>query len=265
MYLGTFGHQLVAVKKKREGGLDREFLSEIRVLGKVWHINIVPLIGCCEEQSCLIYPYMPGGNLREALDRELPAAYRIQVAADVSCGLRYLHNLGQGSSPIMHRDLKSRNVLLDENMNARIADFGFARPLQRRHSSSNSVLGAVGTQGYMDPESVATGTLTLASDVYSFGVIMFELVTGLQAFDSACEVPNLSARMRSWLLPQVNSGRFAPLQVDPSANWDGFQNEAWQLVSIAWETTSFESATRPTILQASHRKCSCEILPRSMT
>ena len=140
----------------------RELLREVMVLGSYRHRHLVPLV-CFSlsrqgghQEACLVYPLMPGGPLDRALAdraaRPLGAAARLRIAADAAAGLAYLHAPGGGLGALLHRDVKSSNVLLDEALRARVADVGLARP-QR----GATMTAGVGTFGYIDPEYVETG------------------------------------------------------------------------------------------------------------
>jgi serine/threonine protein kinase len=140
----------------------REVLREVTVLGSYRHPQLVPLVCFSlsrqggQQEACLVYPLMPGGSLDCAIAnraaRPLGAAARLRIAADTAAGLAYLHRPGGGLAALLHRDVKSSNVLLDEGMRARVADVGLARP-QR----GATMTAGVGTFGYMDPEYFETG------------------------------------------------------------------------------------------------------------
>ena len=140
----------------------REALREVAVLGSYRHPHLVPLVAFClarhdgRQEACLVYPLMPGGALDRALAdraaRPLGAAARLRIAADAAAGLAYLHSPGGGLGPLLHRDVKSSNVLLDGGLRARVADVGLARP-QR----GATMTAGVGTWGYLDPEYVESG------------------------------------------------------------------------------------------------------------
>ncbi|KAK3444680.1 hypothetical protein EUGRSUZ_A00883 [Eucalyptus grandis] len=153
--------QVTAIKRAQQGSMQgaHEFKTEIELLSRVHHKNLVSLIGFCYEQGeqMLVYEYMPNGTIRESLS-----------------GLAYLHELA--NPPIIHRDVKSTNILLDDNLVAKVADFGLSKMVadsEKGHVSTQ----VKGTLGYLDPEYYMTQQLTDRSDVYSFGVVMLELIT----------------------------------------------------------------------------------------
>uniref|UniRef100_A0A0E0QQ66 Protein kinase domain-containing protein n=1 Tax=Oryza rufipogon TaxID=4529 RepID=A0A0E0QQ66_ORYRU len=175
----------VAVKMRSESsshGLD-EFFAEVQSLTKVHHRNLVSLVGYCREKDnlALVYEYMARGSLYDHLRgnndvREtLNWRTRLRVVVEAAQGLDYLH---KGCSlPIIHRDVKTQNILLGQNLQAKIADFGLCKTYLSDTQTHISVTPA-GSAGYMDPEYYHTGRLTESSDVYSFGVVLLEIVTG---------------------------------------------------------------------------------------
>ncbi|XP_021766713.1 probable leucine-rich repeat receptor-like protein kinase At5g49770 isoform X1 [Chenopodium quinoa] len=180
--------QNVAIKRAQQGSMQggHEFKTEIELLSRVHHKNLVGLLGFCFEQGeqMLVYEYMPNGSLRDSLSGRsgihLDWKRRLRIALGSARGLAYLHELA--NPPIIHRDVKSTNILLDENLTAKVADFGLCKLV------SDSTKGHVSTQvkgtlGYLDPEYYLTQQLTEKSDVYSFGVVMLELVTAKQPIE----------------------------------------------------------------------------------
>ncbi|MED6219843.1 hypothetical protein PIB30_039502 [Stylosanthes scabra] len=183
VYRGTLQNgQLIAVKRAQkesmQGGL--EFKTEIEMLSRVHHKNLVSLIGFCFEQGeqMLIYEYVPNGTLKDTLSGKsgirLDWIRRLKIALGAARGLDYLHE--HADPPIVHRDIKSTNILLDERLNAKVSDFGLSKPLGDGEKGYVTTQ-VKGTMGYLDPEYYMTQQLTEKSDVYSFGVLMLELIT----------------------------------------------------------------------------------------
>ncbi|KAJ6837655.1 calcium/calmodulin-regulated receptor-like kinase 1 [Iris pallida] len=187
--------EIVAVKvlasNSKQG--EKEFQTEVLLLGRLHHRNLVNLVGYCAEkgQHMLIYVYMTNGSLASHLYNEkyepLKWDLRINIALDVARGLEYLHD--GAVPPVVHRDIKSHNILLDKSMNARVADFGLSREEMVSSHASN----IRGTFGYLDPEYVSSRSFTTKSDVYSFGVLLFELIAGRNPQQGLMEYVELAA------------------------------------------------------------------------
>ncbi|KAH7443706.1 hypothetical protein KP509_02G047300 [Ceratopteris richardii] len=176
--------QQVAIKRAQTNSMQGapEFKNEIELLSRVHHKNVVGLVGfCCDQgEQMLVYEYMAGGNLRDCLTGrsriKLDWRRRIMIALGSARGITYLHELV--SPPIIHRDIKSTNILLDEKKIAKVADFGLSKIAPEQDSRNQHVSTQVkGTLGYLDPEYYTTQQLTEKSDVYSFGVVLLELLT----------------------------------------------------------------------------------------
>ncbi|KAE8659367.1 putative leucine-rich repeat receptor-like serine/threonine-protein kinase [Hibiscus syriacus] len=172
---------------------EKEFHTEVCLLGRLHHRNLVNLVGYCVDKGkyMLIYEFMSNGSLASLLygegERGLNWDERLQIALDISHGIEYLH---EGAVPsVIHRDLKSANILLDESMRAKVADFGLSK--EEVFDGRNS--GIKGTYGYIDPEYISTNKFTMKSDVYSFGVIIFELITAIHPHQNLMEYVNLAA------------------------------------------------------------------------
>ncbi|VVA14510.1 PREDICTED: probable leucine-rich repeat [Prunus dulcis] len=180
--------QVVAIKRAQQGSMQGglEFKTEIELLSRVHHKNVVGLLGFCFEQGeqMLVYEFMPNGTLRESLSGRsgihLDWKRRLRITLGSASGLAYLHELA--NPPIIHRDVKSTNILLDEHLTAKVADFGLSKLVAdsgKGHVSTQ----VKGTMGYVDPEYYTTQQLTEKSDVYSFGVVMLELITARQPLE----------------------------------------------------------------------------------
>ncbi|XP_044954041.1 probable LRR receptor-like serine/threonine-protein kinase At1g51810 [Hordeum vulgare subsp. vulgare] len=172
----------VAVKVLMETSIaeSTDFLPEVETLSKVHHKNLVTLKGYCQNKKCLalIYDFMSRGNLQQLIrggdDYSLKWEQRLHIALDAAQGLEYLHESCTPS--IVHRDVKTPNILLDKNLVGIISDFGLSRAFNDAHTHISTV--AAGTLGYLDPEYHATFQLTVKTDVYSFGIVLLEIITG---------------------------------------------------------------------------------------
>ncbi|GLT75177.1 hypothetical protein SLA2020_469200 [Shorea laevis] len=183
---------VVAIKKliHISGQGDREFTAEMETIGKIKHRNLVPLLGYCRvgEERLLVYEYMKYGSLDDVLHDQKKAgiklnwAARRKIALGAARGLAFLHH--NCIPHIIHRDMKSSNVLLDENLEARVSDFGMAR-LMSAMDTHLSVSTLAGTPGYVPPEYFQSFRCSTRGDVYSYGVVLLELLTGKRPTDSA--------------------------------------------------------------------------------
>lgn len=181
--------QEVAVKKlslESRQGL-REFTNEVKLLLKVQHKNLVMLLGCCIEgpEKMLVYEYLQNKSLDYFLfdkrkSASLDWAHRFQIITGIGRGLLYLHE--EAPLRIIHRDIKASNILLDEQLNPKISDFGLARLFPGDDTHFNT-LRISGTHGYMAPEYAMRGYLSVKTDVFSFGVLLLEIVSGRKNFD----------------------------------------------------------------------------------
>ncbi|XP_072998402.1 probable receptor-like protein kinase At1g49730 [Typha latifolia] len=240
---------LAAVKRmdkvSKQG--EEEFCREMELLARLHHRHLVALKGFCVERSerFLVYEYMENGSLKDHIHspgkNPLKWQTRLQIAVDVANALEYLHFYCD--PPLCHRDIKSSNILLDENFVAKVADFGLV------HASR---IGAIcfepvstdirGTPGYMDPEYVVTQELTEKSDVYSYGVLLLELVTGRRAVKD-------NKNLVEWSQKFMTTDSRLPELVDPAIG-DSFDMEQLHVVTgiIQW-CTQREGRMRPSIKQ----------------
>lgn len=183
-----------------------EFRNELALLSRLHHRHLVGLEGFCDEDGLqvLVYEFMANGDLHDNLFGKdnrttMNATQRLEVAVGIARGLDYLHSFA--NPPVIHRDVKPSNVLLDDFMVAKLADFGISKisPELYTHVSTRPL----GTMGYMDPDYFRTNQLTLASDVFAFGVVLLEIITGQRVFDTS-RVDGIN--LNDWVRPRFNAG-----------------------------------------------------------
>ncbi|KAJ0906005.1 putative protein kinase RLK-Pelle-CrRLK1L-1 family [Helianthus annuus] len=172
----------IAVKRLdvKGGQGQHEFLMEIAMLSSYKHDNLVSLVGFSEEgdEKIIVYEHEVRGSLDKYLPTDLTWVQRLQICLGAARGLNYLHDgVGEGHR-VLHRDIKSSNILLDENWEAKVSDFGLSKIGPTNQEFTFLVTTAAGTFGYVDPIYISTGVLTKESDVYSFGVVLFEVLCG---------------------------------------------------------------------------------------
>ncbi|KAL2939664.1 hypothetical protein RDABS01_033822 [Bienertia sinuspersici] len=175
--------RVLAIKRSQQGSMQgsREFKNEIELLSRVHHRNLAKLVGFCFDkgEQTLVYEFIPNGTLMESLlgtsGIYMDWIRRLIVTLGSARGLHYLHELAD--PPIIHRDIKSNNILLDERLNAKVADFGLSKLFGDTDQKGYVTTQVKGTMGYLDPEYFMTNQLTEKSDIFSFGVVMLEMVT----------------------------------------------------------------------------------------
>ncbi|XP_040383508.1 receptor-like protein kinase At3g21340 [Oryza brachyantha] len=237
----------VAVKMRSDSsahGLD-EFFAEVQSLTKVHHRNLVSLVGYCSEKDhlALVYEYMAQGSLNDHLRGNKHAGEglnwrtRVRVVIEAGQGLDYLH---RGCSlPIIHRDVKSSNILLSQNLQAKLADFGLSKSYLSETQTHISITPA-GTAGYMDPEYFYTSRLTESSDVYSFGIVLLEIATGESPI-----LPGLGHIIQR-VKNKITAGNIS-LIADARLGGAYEVNSMWKVLDIALLCTTDIGAQRPTM------------------
>ncbi|KAJ1421043.1 Serine-threonine/tyrosine-protein kinase, catalytic domain [Sesbania bispinosa] len=237
--------QQVAVKMLSPSSTQgpKEFQTEAELLMTVHHKNLVPFIGYCDEDKkmALIYEHMANGNLKDYLSDSnhcLSWERRLQIAIDAAEGLDYLHHGCR--PPIIHRDVKTSNILLSQDLEAKIADFGLSKVFKNENPIAESAI--MGTTGYLDPECYKSGGLNEKSDIYSFGIVLLELITGRPAIIKG----NSSIHILQWLRPELESKDLSRI-LDPRLEGEFDASAGWKALGIAMACTGSPSIQRPTM------------------
>ncbi|KAI9396284.1 hypothetical protein POPTR_004G105200v4 [Populus trichocarpa] len=246
----------VAVKQLKIGGSqgEREFRAEVEIISRVHHRHLVSLVGYCisEHQRLLVYDYLPNDTLYHHLHGEgrpfMDWATRVRVAAGAARGIAYLH---EDCHPrIIHRDIKSSNILLDENFEAQVSDFGLAKIALELDSNTHVSTRVMGTFGYMAPEYATSGKLTEKSDVYSYGVVLLELITGRKPVDASQPLgdESLVEWARPLLTDAIENEDFEAL-ADSGLEKNYVPSEMFRMIEAAAACVRHSAAKRPRMSQ----------------
>ncbi|CAJ1955356.1 unnamed protein product [Sphenostylis stenocarpa] len=247
VYLGYIGDTPVAVKMLSPSSVRgyQQFQAEVKLLMRVHHTNLTSLVGYCNDRDYkgLIYEYMANGDLQEHLSGKhnkskfLNWEDRLRIAVDAALGLEYLQT--GCKPPIIHRDVKSTNILLDEKFQAKLSDFGLSKifPIDEETHVSTVV---AGTPGYLDPDYYISNRLTHKSDVYSFGVVLLEIITSQPVIARNEERTHII----QWVGSLIANGDINAI-VDSRLEGDFDINSAWKAVEIAMACVSLNPSERP--------------------
>ncbi|PUZ65101.1 hypothetical protein GQ55_3G196300 [Panicum hallii var. hallii] len=244
----------VAVKLRSSQASDgsdhgvKQFLAEVEILTRIHHRNLVSLIGYCKdgEHMALVYEYMPQGTLQQHIagngGRCLTWRQRLRIALESAQGLEYLHK--GCNPPLIHRDVKLDNILLNARLEAKIADFGLSKTFNHDNAqvATNTII--AGTYGYMDPEYRRTGKPTTKSDVYSFGVVLLQLVAGRPATQRDPEPTSIV----QWARPLLAQGNIEAV-ADRRMRGDHDINGVWKVADVALSCTAQQPAQRPSMTE----------------
>ncbi|CAF2255747.1 hypothetical protein HID58_030611 [Brassica napus] len=239
--------RIVAVKKSTVLDEDRvgEFINELLILSQLNHRNIVKVLGCCLETEVplLVYEFISNGNLfqrlqEESADQVLTWEVRVGIAKDVARGLSYLHSVA--SPPVFHKDIKSANIMIDENFRGKLADFGTSRVIAGDHMSHMTSV-VSGTPGYVDPQYQQSGRYTEKSDAYSYGVVLAELITGRRPYFQG------NSTLASFFLHAMKEKRLLDI-LDPRIRNDCDLEQVMVMANIASSCLNLEGEKRPTMI-----------------
>ncbi|XP_062094666.1 wall-associated receptor kinase 2-like [Humulus lupulus] len=259
--------QQIAVKKPKLDKDDQnksilmnhqQFHEEIAIVSQVNHKNVVKLLGLCLETKIplLVYELVPNGTLSQHIHTKRsssssamlrPWKTRLRIATETAQAIDYLHSLAH--PPIIHRDIKSTNILLDENYTAKVSDFGASVLIPPGQTGIATTV--QGTLGYLDPEYLTTGTLTTKSDVYSFGVVLVELITGEKPISNGVRIKAKSNNIIQYFVSTIRenkSERYVEKIVDPDVIYDEDHEKEIEIVAeLAMKCLEGHSERRPSM------------------
>ncbi|XP_078169128.1 putative leucine-rich repeat receptor-like protein kinase At2g19210 isoform X2 [Carex rostrata] len=250
----------VAVKLRPQASTHgvKEFMVEAYHLTRIHHKNLVSLIGYCKDENnlALVLEYMSEGSLDDHLRGRAGGTWpltwrdRIRIALESAQGLEYLHK--GCNPPLIHRDVKPNNILLNAKLEAKIADFGMSKAFSDTNNTHVSTNNLVGTYGYIDPEYNMTYQLTEKSDVYSFGVVLLQIVTGQPAIIQGSRSENESGSMNiniiQWVRQRLARGNIESV-VDARMQGEYDINSVWKAADVALKCTAQSAAQRPTMTE----------------
>ncbi|KAL2523015.1 putative receptor-like protein kinase [Forsythia ovata] len=251
------GQLIVAIKRLKSNSKQgaHEFWTEVETLSKLRHGNLVSLIGYCNEcqEMILLYEYIPSGTLADHLfglggesdyHSSLSWKQRLMICVGVGRGLDYLHS--GTDCEIIHRDIKATNILLDEHLEAKISDFGLAKPQKKSQVQSYVSTNIKGTFGYFDPDYFRTRKLTRKSDTYAFGVVLLEVLCGRRALDRNVEEDKRS--LTTWAKDCISKGEVDQL-VAPSLRGKISKESLMTFLEVAKRCLHDEPKKRPSMAQ----------------
>jgi len=245
-------NSFVAVKRVSKGSKQgiKEYASEVKIISRLGHRNLVQLIGWCHERGelLLVYEFMPNRSLDTHLftgESLLIWAMRYKVAQGLASALLYLHE--EWEQCVVHRDIKSSNIMLDSDFNAKLGDFGLARLVDHMKESQTTVL--AGTMGYMAPECVTTGKASKESDVYSFGIVALEIACGRKPIKH--NAPEDQVVMVEWVWELYGIGKVLEA-ADPRLAGDFDEQQMERLMIVGLWCAHPDRDLRPSIRQTIH-------------
>ncbi|XP_062144929.1 L-type lectin-domain containing receptor kinase IX.1-like [Alnus glutinosa] len=242
----------IAVKKISRGSKQgkKEYITEVKIISRLRHRNLVQLIGWCHDKGefLLVYEFMPNGSLDAHLFGKrspLPWVVRYKISLGLASALLYLHE--EWEQCVVHRDIKSSNVILDSSFAVKVGDFGLARLMD--HELGPQTTGLAGTLGYMAPEYISTGRASKESDVYSFGVVALEIATGRRSGYPMEEDSDVG--LVQWVWNHYGRGDLL-LAVDAKLHNDLDEKQVECLIIVGLWCAHPDRSLRPSIRQAIH-------------
>ncbi|KAL8125948.1 hypothetical protein AgCh_013301 [Apium graveolens] len=272
VYKGTLAEtgDIVAVKKCSHSGQGKvEFFSELSIIGTLRHRNLVRLQGWCHEKGeiLLVYDYMPNGSLDKALFESrmtLQWVHRKKILMGVASALAYLHQ--ECENQVIHRDVKSSNIMLDEGFNAKLGDFGLARQIE--HDKSPDATVAAGTMGYLAPEYLLTGRATEKTDVFSYGAVVLEVAGGRRPIEKdfkRVEKSGVGSNLVEWVWNLHKEGSLL-VAADPRLDGEFEESEMRRVLLVGLACSHPDPISRPTmraVVQMLAGETEVPIVPRT--
>lgn len=261
---------VVAVKRCSHSGQGKaEFLSELSIIGTLRHRNLVRLQGWCHEKGeiLLVYDLMPNGSLDKALFESrmiLPWGYRKKILMGVASALAYLHQ--ECENQVIHRDVKTSNIMLDEGFNARLGDFGLARQIE--HDKSPDATVAAGTMGYLAPEYLLTGRASEKTDVFSYGAVVLEVASGRRPIEKenvGVGKVGVNSNLVEWVWGLHREGRLL-VAADPRLGGEFDEGEMRKVLLVGLACSHPDPMARPTmrgVVQMLVGEAEVPIVPRA--
>lgn len=256
--------KVVAIKKSKlvDHSQIEQFINEVVVLSQINHRNVVKLLGCCleTEMPLLVYEFVNNGTLFDHIHNKnttLPWVTRLRIAAETAGVLAYLHSAA--SIPVIHRDFKSTNILLDDKYTAKVSDFGTSRLVPRDKCQLTTLV--QGTLGYLDPEYFQTSQLTEKSDVYSFGVVLAELLTGRRAL--SFDMPEEERNLALYFLSAVKDDCL--FQIVEDCVSEGNSEQVKEVANIAQWCLRLRGEERPTMKEVAMELDSLRMMTTTTT
>ncbi|XP_024959141.1 serine/threonine-protein kinase STY13-like [Cynara cardunculus var. scolymus] len=261
LYKGTYNNEDVAIKllEKPEDDVERanlmeqQFQQEVMMLARLKHPNIVRFIGACYKPIvwCIVTEYAKGGSVRQFLNRRhnrssVPLKLAVKQALDVARGMEYVHGLG-----LIHRDLKSDNLLIASDRSIKIADFGVARI----EVQTEGMTPEMGTYRWMAPEMIQHRSYTQKVDVYSFGIVLWELITGMLPFQNLTDVQAAFAVVNKGIRPTIPDDCLPVLSEIMTRCWDGDPNVRPTFTDVVKMLEKAEIEIMTTVRNARFRGC----------
>ncbi|XP_057248989.1 wall-associated receptor kinase 2-like [Beta vulgaris subsp. vulgaris] len=244
----SFNNELVAVKRSKfmDTSKIEHFINEVVILARIRHPNVVRLIGCCLEVEVplLVYEFISNGTLYDHLHGRRGASWYswsgcLRIAIESANALAYLHSI-----PIIHRDVKSTNILLDDRYTAKVSDFGASRLIPLHHTHLSTFV--QGTLGYLDPEYFYSNLLTQKSDVYSFGVVLAELLTRKKPLLLERQTEEKNCNLASYFVEEMQQEKLFEI-LDPQLVGEASREQLISIAKLVENCLRVEGKDRPTM------------------